>query len=282
MTTVLMERENNGALEIRFYVEDAWKIFQQDDDAAMPEVCMTAVDDDINSVYIASTCSSNNSRNAIYGQIVYNAKKSLDGLAELDPASFSDGNGIARYHAGISDAAGQRPEEKISIDSLSRNDNAGFSALSRIADGHRALLATGNINNFRVDAQPDTRAATDRLFCLERVEPEAGQYTQRLKGVTVDRTSSANPVITDCDVEISADCFDSVSLARACTCTGRNAPPQRTRQGRESGRRIWCGACAMTPARIRFPAPSPWWSFRSAPTASSCRTAEPAITRWIC
>lgn len=235
MTTVLMERNERGELEIRFYEEDAWKIFQQDDYAVMPEVYLTSEGDDIHSVRIASTCSSSGNPKEIHAMAYYqkdgSAKPTLDEVVFLEP--FTDGDGINRYQVGTPSSANH-----ANVYSL---NEAG--ELSRMTRSQRALLAQGNIINFRVYSQLDTGSDKDRLFYLERVELEKGKYTHRLKCVTLDRTNSAAaPVITDYDVEISADQFDIVRFGSGVYLywTECSAPTDAAGQGIQEAYLVRC------------------------------------------
>ena len=213
LTTVLMKQKaDNKGLDIVFYQEHT-REFHKDDYAIMPEVFLTASGSDTESVYIISTCSSSDGWGEIYGQVFYKDENGLDGYAQIEPTSYSDGDSIARYHLGIPDATKSRPGEKINLYSLNRNDDTGFNELSRISYNHRELLATGDIVNFRVYSQLDTGYAKDRLFYLERVELDEGKYAHRLKSVTLDLANTISVVSkTDYDVEINADQFDIVEF----------------------------------------------------------------------
>ena len=216
LTTVLMKQNSRKELDIVYYQQHQ-KVFPKDNYAVMPEVFLTAVGESTPSVYLVSTCTSSDSQRNIYGQVVYredtSSKTGLDGLAVLDPTSFRDGYSISRYHVGISDASRQWPDEKINIYSLSRNTDDGSSELSRISYGSRVLLATGDITNFRVYSQLEGTNTKDRLFYLERVRLEGGEYVNRLKCITVNVNDlSVDPVKPDYGVEISTDQFDIVKF----------------------------------------------------------------------
>lgn len=206
LTTVLMKQNEKKELEIVFYQEHE-REFTKDNYAVMPEVFLTASGDSESSVYLVSTCTSSDDRKNIYGQVVYKETNGLDGLMDLGNTSFKDGYGITRYHVGIPSSA-----NNVNVYSL---NEAG--ELSRLyfsgTSSKRDLLAQGNIINFRVYTQLEGSNAKDRLFYLDQVEQGDGTYIQRLKCVTLDlMNSSAAPVITDYDVEISADRFDIVKF----------------------------------------------------------------------
>lgn len=210
LTTVLMKQnDRTKGLEIVCYQEHG-RVFWKDNYAVMPEVFLTAVGESTQSVYMISTCSSSDDQRNIYGQVIYNETTGLDGCISFDPGAFRDGYSIARYHVGIPGATGTFADEKVNIYSL--NQNGELSRLSyRVSKPNRDLLARGDIINFRVYSQLEGNTAKDRLFYLERVKLEDGNYIHRLKCATVNVNSpAASPVITDYDVEISADRFDIV------------------------------------------------------------------------
>ncbi len=204
LTTVLMEQRADKGLNIVFYQEHT-RVFRKEDYAVMPEVFLTAEGDDISSACIVSTCTSSDSQRDIYGQVIYNEKTDLDGLMELGNTSFKDGYSIARYHVGM-------PSTAANVNIYSLNEAGELSRLSyRGTKTSQDLLARGDIINFRVYSQLEGSTAKDRLFYLERAKLEDGKYIHRLKCAAVNVNSpAASTVITDYDVEISADSFDIV------------------------------------------------------------------------
>ena len=212
LTTVLLKQNSNKGLDIAYYYENT-KEFRSDNYAMMPEVFLTAVGEDTQSVYMISTCSSFGNQTGIYGQVIYrdSAAAGLDGRMSFDPDSFVDEHSITRYHLGIPDATKQWHDEKVNIYSL--NQKGELSRLSyRVSHPSRNLLASGDIVNFRVYSQLDPTNTKDRLFYLERAEVEKDKYIHQLKCITVDLNDlDATPVKSVYDgVEINADCFDIV------------------------------------------------------------------------
>ncbi|MGN0794283.1 MAG: carboxypeptidase-like regulatory domain-containing protein [Aristaeellaceae bacterium] len=202
MTTVLMERTAHGELQIRFYMEDTWKVFQQDDYAVMPEVYLTAEGDDIHSVYIASTCSSSGNPQEIHAMAYYHkdgsSEPTLDEVAFL--GTFTDVYGINRYCVETSNSVNH-----ASVYSL--NEAGELSRLS-LSGGtpQRELLAQGNIISFQVFPSAQYGDTTDRLFYLEQVTTAGGSTVYRLKSVTPDPTVR----ITDYDIELTSPTFDII------------------------------------------------------------------------
>lgn len=209
MTTVLMERVDNGKLKICFYYEDTSKTYREDNYPIMPEVFMTAASDNLTSVYVVSTCTSSDDRKNIHALTAYRKDGSsatgLDEVVVLDP--LTDVYNITRYHVGIPSSS-----EGVNVYSLNEAGELSRLYLSGTSS-ERDLLAQGNIINFRVYTQPEGSNAKDRLFYLDQMEQEDGTYIQRLKCVTLDlMNSSAAPVITDYGVEINTDHFDIVKF----------------------------------------------------------------------
>lgn len=210
MTTVLMQRERDGGLKIRFYHEDTSKTYLPGNYPIMPEVFMTAVGDNLTSVYVVSTCTSSNYQNEIHALAAYRKNGSsatgLDEVAVLDP--LKDGYNITRYHVGIPSSA-----EDVNVYSLNEAGELSRLYLSGINSRRELLVIGEDIVNFRVYSQIDTKNTKDRLFYLKRVKLEDGKYINRLKCATLDLMKpTAFPPVTDFEVEINADNFDIVKF----------------------------------------------------------------------
>ena len=210
MTTVLMQRERDGGLKIRFYHEDTSKTYLPGNYPIMPEVFMTAVGDNLTSVYVVSTCTSSNYQNEIHALAAYRKNGSsatgLDEVAVLDP--LKDGYNITRYHVGIPSSA-----EDVNVYSLNEAGELSRLYLSGINSRRELLVIGEDIVNFRVYSQIDTKNTKDRLFYLKRVKLEDGKYINRLKCATLDLMKpTAFPPVTDFEVEINADQFDIVKF----------------------------------------------------------------------
>lgn len=210
MTTVLMQRESDGGLEIRFYHEDTSKTYLPGNYPIMPEVFMTAVGANLTSVYVVSTCTSSNYQNEIHALAAYRKNGSsatgLDEVAVLDP--LKDGYNITRYHVGIPSSA-----EDVNVYSLNEAGELSRLYLSGINSRRELLVIGEDIVNFRVYSQIDTKNTKDRLFYLKRVKLEDGKYINRLKCATLDLMKpTAFPPVTDFEVEINADQFDIVKF----------------------------------------------------------------------
>ena len=215
MTTVLMQRinsgSNTGGLEIRFYHEDTSKIYYPGNYPTMPEVFMTAVSDNLKSVYIASTCASHENPSEIHALVAYRdadlgaSAKGLDKVVPL--GSLTDGYGVRRYHVGTPSSG------KPNVYALNEAGELSHLYFSGITPQRELLVINEDIVNFRVYSQIDTTATKDRLFYLERVKREEGKDIHRLKCITVDpEKPAAFPPVTDYGVEINADQFDIVKF----------------------------------------------------------------------
>ncbi|MGN0995643.1 MAG: carboxypeptidase-like regulatory domain-containing protein [Candidatus Ventricola sp.] len=214
MTTVLMQRDNNGELQIRFYYEDTSKTYLPGNYPIMPEVFMTAVGDSLQSVYIVSTCASHESPREIHALAAYRKDgSSAAGLDEVvDLGTLTDGYGITRYHVGIPSSS-----DNVNIYSLNEAGELSHLYFSGLSPRRELLVLKekqrGKIVNFRVYSQIDPYNTKDRLFYLERVDYQDGKYIHLLKSVTVDLSKpTAFPPVTDYQVEINADRFDIVKF----------------------------------------------------------------------
>lgn len=210
MATVLMQRTDDGGLDICFYYEDTSKTYLPGNYPIMPEVFMTAVGDNLTSVYVVSTCTSSNYQNEIHALAAYRKDGSsatgLDEVAVLDP--LKDGYNITRYHVGIPSSA-----EDVNVYSLNEAGELSRLYLSGINSRRELLVIGEDIVNFRVYSQIDAKNTKDRLFYLKRVKLEDGKYINRLKCATLDLMKpTAFPPVTDFEVEINADQFDIVKF----------------------------------------------------------------------
>ena len=209
MASVLMQRQQDGSLRVAYYVEEYKPDrFTQNSYPTMPEVFLTATTT-LQSVYMISTfvCSD---EKQIRGLVSSGAQKAEDFRCNALQGDFSDKADIARYHVGEPTAtSGGTPEDdKMNFYSLSSQET-----LSSIRKDGRRELAKGNIINFRVVTRINGANDQDTLFYLERVLTEEGGYIHRLKGVTLWPQSPSEPVtVTDYDVEVNADYFDTVKF----------------------------------------------------------------------
>lgn len=248
VATVLMWRydgsddpQREGDLEMKGYQE--WSTFNQGVDyPILPEVHLLENNGILSAYVTAGSPEKISSQLYAYDSTYRDWTGAF--LQNTQSLICADAAEITRFR--IADVSAAGPQQFYSLSRTSMTEDAQ-GALSRlIVSGNactREVLAQGNIINFRVAAQPDTRSATDRLFYLERVELETGKYTQRLKGVTVVRTgSSANPVITDYDVEISADSFDIVRFGSGVYLywTECSAPTDAAGQGIQEAYLVRC------------------------------------------
>ena len=214
MTTVLMKRINSGVdkgkLDICFYHEDTSKTYLPGNYPIMPEVFMTAAEDNLTSVYVVSTCTSSNYQNEIHALAAYRKDGSsatgLDEVVVLDP--LTDGYNITRYHVGIPNSS-----EEVNVYSLNEAGELSRLYLSGINSRRELLVIGEDIVNFRVYSQIDAKNTKDRLFYLKRVKLEDGKYINQLKCATLDLMKpTAFPPVTDFGVEINADQFDIVKF----------------------------------------------------------------------
>ena len=214
MTTVLMKRINSGndtgMLDICFYYEDTSKKYLPGNYPIMPEVFMTAAEDNLTSVYVVSTCTSSNYQNEIHALAAYRKDGSsatgLDEVVVLDP--LKDGYNITRYHVGIPNSA-----EEVNVYSLNEAGELSRLYLSGINSRRELLVISEDIVNFRVYSQIDANNTKDRLFYLKRVKLEDGKYINQLKCATLDLMKpTAFPPVTNFSVEINADQFDIVKF----------------------------------------------------------------------
>ncbi|MBP3522853.1 MAG: hypothetical protein J6M56_04700 [Clostridia bacterium] len=213
MTTVLMKRINSGVdkgkLDICFYYEDTSKTYREDNYPIMPEVFMTAAEDNLTSVYVVSTCTSSGDRRNIHALTAYRKNGSstgLDAVAVLDP--LTDGYNITCYHVGI-----PRSAEEVNVYSLNEAGEFSRLYLSGNKSMREPLTIDENIVNFRVYSQIDANNTKDRLFYLQRVKLEDGKYINKLKCATLDLMKpTAFPPVTNFNVEINADKFDIVKF----------------------------------------------------------------------
>lgn len=214
MATVLMKRINSGndtgMLDICFYHEDTSKTYLPGNYPIMPEVFMTAAEDNLTSVYVVSTCTSSNYQNEIHALAAYRKDGSsatgLDEVVVLDP--LTDGYNITRYHVGIPSSA-----EEVNVYSLNEAGEFSRLYLSGYSSKREPLTIDENIVNFRVYSQIDANNTKDRLFYLQRVKLEDGKYINKLKCATLDLMKpTAFPPVTNLDVEINADQFDIVKF----------------------------------------------------------------------
>ena len=174
---------------------------------------------------------------------------------------------IARYHVG----------EPTAISAGKEDDKMNFyvlgtdGVLARIRRDRRQVqpqserqeLAKGDIVNFKVVTRINGVNDKDTLFYLDRVKTDEGGFIHRLKGVTLSPQSPEKPVtVTDYDIEVNADRFDTVKFGGGIYLYWTGARPPRLVPTPiiNTKRNIWCAACATTRIPIPSAIPLRWCS----------------------
>ena len=207
--SVLMQKQKDGKLEVVYYREETGN-FTQYSYPTMPEVFLTATSNKLSSVFMVNTYVRSD-ETKVSGLVVSGNDKAADfSCTALQSYLFENGKEIARYHVGEPTAvsAGAPEENKMNFYVLGTNG-----VLARIRKNNRQELAKGDIINFKVVTRINGVDDKDTLFYLDRVKTEEGGFIHRLKGVTLSPQSPEKPVtVTDYDIEVNADCFDTVKF----------------------------------------------------------------------